>query len=383
MKKNILYIHHDHGNSGASRSLSFLLDKINTEKYTAKVHSIFGGPAVELFKSKPVEIVYDSGIYSFHGSTVTGMTLDRSLRNFKRLPQSILAAYRIIKKNKPDIVHLNSSCLFAAALATKLVDKKIKVVCHIREPLLRYSLSASIIRYMNFHFVDHFIAIDTFSGSSMKTRKNINIVYNAVNFDEYHPYVKPEGLRDQLNISKDEIIFLYLARMAKSNGALDLIKTADKLTKAFPKFRFVLAGMNKGATDRYSKRVAAAAAANGNIHLLEFTSKVPALIAEADVLVVPFTKPHFARSIVESSAMGKPVIGANVGGVNELVVHGKTGFLYNNEDEFYNCCVKLGNDASLRTTMGGAAIEFAKQNFDNNISSKKVFDIYDKLLELE
>lgn len=383
MKKRILYIHHDSGGSGATRSLSFLLDKVDTSRFSAKVHCVFGGAVIDLYRSKPVKLLLGSGIYTFHGSTVTGMSLNLFLRNIKRLPQSIFAAYKLIKRSKPDLVHLNSSCLFAVALATKLVDKKIKTICHVREPLLKHSVSATIMRYMNYLFVDHFIAIDSFSGNSMKTRNNMSLVYNAVNFEEYNPSVKPNGLREELGLSSTDIVFLYLARIAKSNGALELSHVANRLTQAYPNFHFVLAGMREGAADKYAQKVISAAAANKNIHLLSFTNDVPALIAATDVVVVPFTKPHFARSIIESFAIGKPVIGANVGGVNELIIQNKTGLLYNSEEELRDYCIKMGTDNSLRAAMGLAAVEFAAQNFDNNISSKKVFNIYDKLLELE
>jgi glycosyltransferase involved in cell wall biosynthesis len=381
MKKNILYIHHDSGKSGASRSLSFLLDKISPDRFSAKVHCIFGGPVQDLYKSKPVDLLAGRGIYAFHGSTVTGMSLDLFLRNIKRLPQSLFTSYKLIKKIKPDLVHLNSSCLFAVALATKLVDSKIKTVCHVREPLLENSISAAVIRYMNYFFIDHFIAIDSFTGSSMKVRKNISVIYNAVNFEDYHPEVKSSDIRKTLGLNENDVVFLYLARISKSNGALELISAAKKLTESHPNFHFVLAGMKEGSEDKYSRKVASAAASDKNIHLLNFTNNVPELIAGANILVVPFTQPHFARSIVEASAIGKPTIGANVGGVNELIINQETGLLYNNKDELCRCCIALGTNPILQLAMGKAAFEFAKRNFDNNVSSRRVFEIYDVLLE--
>ncbi len=72
-----------------------------------------------------------------------------------------------------------------------------------------------------------------------------------------------------------------------------------------------------------------------------------------------------------------------MGGVNELIINAQTGLLYNNEQELYDHCVKLGTDKSLRIRLGEGAFEFAKLNFDNNISSKCVFDIYDALLLLK
>jgi len=266
------------------------------------------------------------------------------------------------------------------ALVSKLISRKIKVICHLREPLLKYSISAKIIKQMNYLLVDRFIAIDNYTGASMKTKNNIDIVYNAVNFNEYNPGIKSNLIREELGLNDDDLIFLYLARITKSNGALELLKVANKLIKDYPKFHFILAGLKENQIGSYLKKITDQATDNPNIHLMKFRSNVPSLIASSNILVVPFTRPHFARSIVEASAMGKPIIGANVGGVNELIINNKTGFLYNNDNELYDYCVKLGNNNTLQFIMGNSALEFAKTNFDNAISSKRVFEIYDMLL---
>ncbi|MEO6218808.1 MAG: glycosyltransferase family 4 protein [Ginsengibacter sp.] len=378
--KKILYVHHDNGNSGASRSLSFLLEKLDPTKYEAKINCIFNGPVVNLFKDKPVEIIERKGIYPFHGSTVTGMGIKLFLENFAKIPSSIITSIKLIRKNKPDLIHINSSSLFIVAFVAKLCNMKIKIVCHVREPLLRHSISASIIKYMNYFFVDHFIAIDHYTGSSMKTRGNINIVYNSVDFNEYNSLLKSNIIRKELGIKENDIIFLYLARIAKCNGALELIRVANKLQKNHHNYHFILIGLKANPNDSYSKMVISEAQKNHNVHLMTFRNDVPALIADADILIAPFTQPHFARSIIEASAIAKPVIGANVGGVNELVVRDETGFLYDNDTELYNYCIELGENKNLRFEMGSSAFDFAKKNFDNNVNTTKVFEIYDKLL---
>ncbi len=382
-KKKILYIHHDLGNSGASRSLAFLLDKIDPQKFEVKVHCIYGGPVLELFKNKPVELIARKSIFPFHGSTVTGMSSELFFRNIIRIPQTFFSALKMIRKHKPDLLHLNSSSLFIVALAARLVNPKIKIVCHVREPLLKHSISAFVIKHMNYFLVDHFIAIDQFSGNSMKTKNNMSVVYNAVNFEDYNPDVNSKLIRNEFKLSENDVVFLYLARIAKCNGVLQLVNAANELTKQYPQFHFVLAGFKEVSLNKYENLVLLSIENKANIHTMKFTSEVPLLIAGADIMVVPFTEPHFARSIVEASAMAKPIVGSNVGGVNELVVNAETGLLYNDEQELYDRCVKLGTDKSLRIRLGEGALKFAKLNFDNNISSKCVFDIYDTLLNLK
>ncbi len=379
-KKKILYIHHDNGNSGASRSLSFLLEKLDPAIYDAKINCIFGGPVLELFKEKPLEIIEGRGIYAFHGSTVTGMNLRLFLENFAKIPSSIIKSFKLIRRYKPDLIHLNSSSLFIVAFVAKIFKRNIKVVCHLREPLLKNSISAFIIRCMNYFFVDHFIAIDYYTGSTMKTRNNMDVVYNSVDFAEYNPLLESKIIRKELGIAENEIIFLYLARIAKCNGALELIKVANAIKKNYG-YHFILIGLKAEPNDAYSKEVISEAKKNPNVHLMIFRDDVPQLIADSDILVVPFTQPHFARSIIEASAIGKPIIGSNVGGVNELIVKNQTGFLYESEKEFYNYCIELGENQNLRASMGKSGVEFARNNFDNEVNTKKVFELYNRLLK--
>ncbi len=378
-RARILYIHHDNGNSGASRSLSFLLKEIDPAIYDAKINCIFDGPVLALFEDKPVEIIRGRGIYPFHGSTVTGMNFKLFIGNFAKVLPTIFRSIQLIRRNKPDLIHLNSSSLFIVAFVAKLLNRRIKTVCHVREPLLKRSLSGSIIEYMNYFFIDHFIAIDHYTGGSMKTKNNMEIIYNSVDFGDYNPLLKSEVLRKELGIGGNEIIFLYLARIAKCNGALELVKVANSLKKE-DKYHIVLTGLKADPDDPYSKEVIAEAKDNPNIHLLTFRSDVPALIADADVLVVPFTQPHFARSIIEASAIGKPIIGSNVGGVNELIVKNKTGFLYDSEEELYNYCIELAENKNLRQTMGKAGTEFARSEFNNELNTQRVFNLYELLL---
>ncbi|MBA2563518.1 MAG: glycosyltransferase family 4 protein [Chitinophagaceae bacterium] len=235
---------------------------------------------------------------------------------------------------------------------------------------------------MNYFLIDHFIAIDHFSGNSMKTKNNMSVVYNAVNFEDYNPGINSKLIRNEFKLTENDVVFLYLARIAKCNGVLQLVNAANELTKQYPQFHFVLAGFKEVSLNKYENLVLLSIKNQANIHTMKFRNEVPLLIAGADIMVVPFTEPHFARSIVEASAMAKPIVGSNVGGVNELVVNAETGLLYNNEQELYDHCVKLGTDKSLRNNLGEGALKFAKLNFDNNTSSKCVFDIYDTLLQL-
>ncbi|WP_031529040.1 glycosyltransferase family 4 protein [Dyadobacter crusticola] len=379
-KEKILFVHHSGNLGGAPRSLSFLLDKINYVRYDVNLLCIKKGPGLNLFKERPLRLFITENIFPFHGSTVSGMHFKLFVKNFLFLPQSFLNARKFIQDNRPKLIHLNSSCLFAVAIAAKSVNKEIKVVCHVREPLLKNSLCGKVIKHFAFKYVDEFIAIDKFSAASMKTRGNVRIIYNAVNFEDYNSKIASNILREELNLPINSIIFLYLARFSESNGTLALVEAARTLTAKHSNFHFVVAGLKPELTDTYTNKVVQSANGDPQIHFIPFREDVPSIIASSDILVVPFTKPHFARSIVEASAMGKPSIGANLGGVNELIVDKVTGFLYETPEQFCKYCEILGNDQPARRKMGGQAELFARKNFDNQINSQRVFQVYEELL---
>src|SRR5207245_6447022 len=56
------------------------------------------------------------------------------------------------------------------------------------------------------------------------------------------------------------------------------------------------------------------------------SSKVQALV-DSDIVVVPFYYVSVGITAVEASFCGKPVVAANVGGLREVVIDGKNGFL--------------------------------------------------------
>lgn len=59
-------------------------------------------------------------------------------------------------------------------------------------------------------------------------------------------------------------------------------------------------------------------------------------ISEAKALLFPIQwEEPFGMAVIEALACGTPVVAMNRGAMPEIIEHGKTGFLANNEDEFF------------------------------------------------
>lgn len=84
-------------------------------------------------------------------------------------------------------------------------------------------------------------------------------------------------------------------------------------------------------------------------------------------------------SIIESMALGTPVIGSNIGGIPELIHDSISGYLFRAGDiqslkQILNKAINLDNEDYSK--MSQAAILFAKRNFSSNLHYQKLISLY-------
>ncbi len=82
--------------------------------------------------------------------------------------------------------------------------------------------------------------------------------------------------------------------------------------------------------------------------------EVAKLMRQSDILVLPSYTEGSPNVVKEAMASGLPVIGTRVGGVPDLISHGKTGLLYEPGDveALRECLFKLVKDENMRVEMG-------------------------------
>lgn len=380
-KKRLLYFHHGGTKAGAARSLSFLLDKLDLNLYEACVVYVVDSENEKLFGEKGVDTLFAPDIRPFHGSTVAKVSFLSFFKQSIKLPITIYRAKKIIEEYKPDLVHINSTCLWPVARASKAYSKKLPVVCHIREPLLDNWLG-NILSNQSNSYVDAFISIDKYDASTVDTsNRRLDIIYNFVDFNHYNPNIKSNNLRKQLKIKKDDIVYLYLARITPANGAKEMLITLEEWLKNNINCHLLIIGDDENNNEKYANDVRALSKKHANVHLLGFRKDVAQVISECDIMVCPFKQPHFARSIIEAAAMSKPSIATNIGGPQELIINNETGLLFNQDfSDIENAFELLKHDSNLRLKLGKSAYKYAHENFNADYNAKKVFDIYDSLI---
>lgn len=142
------------------------------------------------------------------------------------------------------------------------------------------------------------------------------IVYNMVDLDKYAIY--------KVTSDKKSDYYLYLGRLSYEKGLMTLMKSFKEL----PNINLKLAGTGPLETElkEYIDKNKLT-----NIELFGFLSgeKLYNTIANAKFLIIPSEwYENNPISVIESLAIGTPVIGSNIGGIPELVINNKTGYLY-------------------------------------------------------
>jgi glycosyltransferase involved in cell wall biosynthesis len=92
---------------------------------------------------------------------------------------------------------------------------------------------------------------------------------------------------------------------------------------------------------------------------------MPRALAAIDIFVMPSRGEALGVAALEASAMRKPVIASEVGGIPEVVKERVTGILVGNTaEDLAREIVRLSEDVGLRGRMGAAGREFVKENYE-------------------
>jgi glycosyltransferase involved in cell wall biosynthesis len=102
-----------------------------------------------------------------------------------------------------------------------------------------------------------------------------------------------------------------------------------------------------------------------------------ALYGHCDVFVLPSRAEAFGIAAAEASAAGLPVVASDVGGLVDIVVDGRTGFLVPPDDAVTLAARlrQLVDDPSLRDRFGDAAAAHARQHFDAAANARRIVEL--------
>jgi len=150
-------------------------------------------------------------------------------------------------------------------------------------------------------------------------------------------------------------LVVHLARLSGQKGHRLLLEAAARLQGEFPDVRYVLIGdgAEREAIEAERNRLGLQAI----IHLGGHRRDSAAVIAAADVVVLPSRDEGYPNVLLEAMAVGRPVVATAVGDSPRIVRDGETGFLVspNAVEPFALALGRLLADPALRQSMGARA----------------------------
>jgi glycosyltransferase involved in cell wall biosynthesis len=189
-----------------------------------------------------------------------------------------------------------------------------------------------------------------------------------------------DRVRRSHGISPDAVVFLYLGRINRDKGLLDLAHAFAEAGARHPDAHLLLVGPDEG--NLRAALTSAAAASAARLHSAGLTDRPQEYFAAADVFCLPSYREGFGTTIIEAAAAGVPAIGSRIYGITDAIVEGETGLLFEAGDvqQLAQSMRTLAGDASLRRRMGQRARERAVRDFSSAVVTAAMLEYYEKLL---
>jgi glycosyltransferase involved in cell wall biosynthesis len=171
------------------------------------------------------------------------------------------------------------------------------------------------------------------------------------------------ALRAELGIPADAPVFLFIGRLKRDKGVLDLARAFAALAREDPACRLLIVGPDEeGLLPEIEQ---ACAGYRTRVHIAGLSAVPERYMSASDLLCLPSYREGFPVTIIEAAAAGVPAIGSRIYGITDAIVEGETGILFDAGDieQLTRCMRTLAGDADLRRRMGQRARERAQRDF--------------------
>jgi len=206
----------------------------------------------------------------------------------------------------------------------------------------------------------------------------IDIIYNAIKEEDFTIFISQAEARRELGINgKINKLILVVARLAPWKGIDMLIKILPRLNK---EIRLIVVGDGLDI-----QRLKDLAQTIGVEKRVMFIGRIPynrigVYLKAADVFALPSSYEGMPHTILEAMIAGIPIVATNIGGIPELIEHGREGLLFESEDSsgLEESVSRLLEDSAMALKFIESAKEKVKQ-FNGNIQGEKILGILDSV----
>jgi glycosyltransferase involved in cell wall biosynthesis len=303
---------------------------------------------------------------------------------------SVLRFLGLFKTLKPEIVHTNNVLVLQGAIAAKLLG--IPHVWHVREIIERHHIHPflwRIWRWVIVTFSTRVICISSSVRSQFGDTDKVVVIHDGVDAKVFQPTRK----KRTDSAHKDTPLNVgIVGRLEHRRKGQDIFIEAARIAlRSRPDLHFIIAGHERDGIEEQEQVLYEKVKEYELQQKIEFRGFVPRqdmpkLMNELDVLVLCSKQPEgLGIVLLEAMACGKAVVSFAEGGPLDIIVDRTNGLLVppGNVYNLAQAILELAEKPILRKGLGAEGRKTIEASFRNELTSKKIEDLYMQLLKQE
>jgi glycosyltransferase involved in cell wall biosynthesis len=198
---------------------------------------------------------------------------------------------------------------------------------------------------------------------------------------QLHPDAQLSGaVRTELDIGAEQTVILFLGRLNRDKGVIDLAAAFADIAARRPDVVLVLVGAEEDVP--YARVREMCGGYRDRLRRVDFTPEPQRYMAAADIFCLPSYREGFGQVIIEAAASGVPAVASRIYGITDAVADGRTGLLFAAGDvsALTKNLLTLIKDATLRRDMGAAARLRALELFASGKITGELVELYEKAM---
>ncbi|MEN6546858.1 MAG: glycosyltransferase family 4 protein [Armatimonadia bacterium] len=213
--------------------------------------------------------------------------------------------------------------------------------------------------------------------------ERMEVLYNGLPTAQFEGLRSGAEMREELGLPAQAPVIGVVAHLSEKKGQMVIVEALPTLLKQFPDLVYVLVGRDYGMQEKLQAR-ARELGVERAVRMLGFRIDAVQIMAAMDLVMLPsIAKEGLGIVLIEAGFMGKPVIGSDAPGIDEVVVHGETGLLARPGDaeEWGKAIERILAVPELAARYGEAGRKRAYEVFSLETMAERAEQIYLKLIE--
>ena len=310
--------------------------------------------------------------------------------------KAILKLYKFLKKEQPEIIHSHTpKAGMVSMIAAKLAKVPIRIHTVAGLPLEEATGMRKIL-LKSIEKITYAAATKVLPNSNglkqtllefnLCPEKKINIIgkgsSNGINTDYFDPEKISElevtNLKNELGLTGDETILIYIGRLVKDKGVNELITTFDSISKSHPKCRLLLLGYYEQERDPLNEDTLRIIKENTAILERGFIRDIRPYLLLSSFLVFPSYREGFPNVVLQAAAMQLPAIVTDINGCNEIIQNNYNGLIIpkKNSEALEEAIQYLIENKSVLKNMKSSSRNFVVENFSREIIWNELLNMY-------